>query len=172
MVALEAEYDGWREVQFASNQVLEAIRRSGIVGPDLDPTVQICVRRAEEASTGYCAQQSRRLLKRINLVCHAALGLGLLHLKRDNWKTEAQVGAKCIHIKLRGPGRNDSLLLVPTERCFTDPCRESGCSCSCRAQSQLHSGVEVGFEIATAIAAKCIAALCMAGDYRYAEKQE
>jgi hypothetical protein len=39
-------------------------------------------------------------------------------------------------------------------------------------QTQLYSGVEFGFEIATAIAAKCIAALCMARDYHYAEKQE
>jgi hypothetical protein len=32
--------------------------------------------------------------------------------------------------------------------------------------------VELGFEIATAIAAQCIAALGMARDYHYAEKQE
>src|SRR6266481_3036352 len=59
----KSEHDGWRKVQFAAGQVLEAIHRGGVVGPDFDAAIEVRISSAEEISASHGPQQMRRFFQ-------------------------------------------------------------------------------------------------------------
>ena len=161
----KAEHDRRGRVQFGWAEVLEALCRGGIISPDLKTAIQIRISRTEEVPSSNRPQQTWRLLKRIDLVFHAALVAGLLHLKCGNRYAQAQVYTECIDIELRNIGRNYQTVLVPTQSRFTCACRQF--SGSCRPHLYSHSGVKFRLKTAAPIAAKYIVVLsnAKAGGY-------